>query len=697
MTRSLSIKLYLCSVVFVLMLKAAAVSAAPHYSWTDEYDGSSGNTIGLWHFNQQEIYTEGSTYVCADDAITGSSRRAVIRTSSSANFATGGKFGWSAHNIGGSDGNDRVDVVDGVNVFPAGADPSLTVECWVKFNDTSVVQFIIDKQWGYSDASGGYRLYLSGGSIQWRLGNGINTMYISGEPAGGFVTDRWYHLAGTWDSDTDTSNLFIDGVIAASKIFSGYSIVNNSYAVRFAQRCVSNYAALNGSIDEVRISDVAYNFSDSVMPGKLYPTGDTFCFTFYSTKEADSIYSLQHGATAIGPYYGSQDDDLTRASSYGTKFIYKVHPACMQGQSFLSDDFVMPSDQAIIDDTAAAVNAVKDNPDIEFWDVVPEELRHWRSNEMHYLDLVTTTIRANDPLNRPIYMYEPNHRNAAALAQALSYLDICAKGMYTEAVGMRDNRIWCRWSMEQELEAIATVKPSAVPWIVLWMAWDADPGMEHLIDNWCRHDAYMGLIMGGKGIEIWSGWRGRTGFSDDFDAYLDGYLSVANDLNGPLNLAPVFLNGQTLTAPAIDVTSGPQTLTLEYDGTHVYPSITHLSVLHDSKRYLFMINSANQSVTAEISSLPNGNWDDLFNAGAHTVTDGRFSITLAPLEVKAVCLNISAVDFNSDGAVDVFDLLMFADGWLSEDADYDISPVEGDGVVDMADFAELAESWLFGR
>ncbi len=682
---------------FVLMLKAATVSAVPYYSWTEEYDGGSPNTIGLWHFNEQEIYSEGSSYACVDDVITGSSRRARIRTGSLANFASGGKFGWSAHNIGGADGNDRIDVVDGVNVFPSGTDPSLTVECWVRFNDISSSQFIIDKQWGYSDTSGGYRLWLGGGDIQWRLGDGSRTMYVAGRPGGGIVAGRWYHLAGTWDAATDTSKLYIDGIPVASKVFAGSSIVNNSYSVRFAQRCVSNYAALNGSLDEVRISDVAYDMTDkTINSNDLYPLGETFCFTFYSTREDDSVYTLQNGATAIGPYYGDQSGALQRAVDLNTKFIYKIHPACMMGNNFLDDDFVMPDDATIINDTAAAVNAVKDNLNIDMWDVVPEELRYWKSLEMHYLDLVTSTIRANDPHNRPIYMYEPNHRNAYALAKTLIYQDICAKGMYTEAVGMRDNRIWCRWSMEQELEAIASVKPSAVPWIVLWMAWDADEGQEHLIDDWCRHDAYMGLLMGGKGIEIWSGWRGRTGFSDDFDAYLDGYLSVANDLNGPLDLAPVFLHGQKLNDSAVNITSGPETLTLDYDGIHVYPSITHLSVLYDSKLYLFMINSANQSVTATIDSLPNGNWDRLFDAGIYTAAGGQLSATFSPLEVKAFCISISAVDFNIDGSVDVSDLLMFADGWLSGDADFDVSPVGGDGTVDMADFAVLAESWLFG-
>ena len=101
--------------------------------------------------------------------------------------------------------------------------------------------------------------------------------------------------------------------------------------------------------------------------------------------------------------------------------------------------------------------------------------------------------------------------------------------------------------MEQELGAIAAAHTNAVPWILLWMAWDANEGEEYLIEDWCRHDAYMGLIMGGKGISIWSGWRPRSGFENDFQAYFDGYLTVATDLNLGRNLVLFFcmeLNAQ---------------------------------------------------------------------------------------------------------------------------------------------------------
>jgi hypothetical protein len=219
------------------------------------------------------------------------------------------------------------------------------------------------------------------------------------------------------------------------------------------------------------------------------------------------------------------------------------------------------------------------------------------------------------------------------------YQDLCAKGCYVNSVdpNYETNRIWARWSMEQELGAIAMANTSAVPWIVLWMAADPPPGDFGLITNWCRHDAYMGLIMGGKGIQVWSGWRGRTGFSDtNFQAYLDGYLTVARDLNGPLNLGPVFLGGQRRTNVTMAITAGPLTLQTIYRGaTNVYPSVTWLATALSGTNYLFAVNSGAQPVTATFGNLPRTARIDLFAGTTNATVGGAFSLTVAGLAVNA--------------------------------------------------------------
>jgi len=393
----------------------------------------------------------------------------------------------------------------------------------------------------------------------------------------------------------------------------------------------------------------------------LYPRGASFCFTFYSTKTNspitvltngatttnDSAYVLTNGATALGPFYGDQTSPLAEAIAYNAKLIYKVTPPCMSNASaavFDSTNWVWPSDAIITNQVAAIIAAVQTNANIALWDFQPEELRPWKTNELHYFQIVCAAIHASDPTNRPVYNYQPNDRDVSTLTNFAACEDICTKGMYVSAnvddLGntLVTNRIWARWSMDQELGAIAAANTNAPPWIHLWMGADPPAGFTTTdITNWCRHDAYMGLIKGGKGVEIWSGSEGRTGFADtNFYAYLNGYLSVAKDLNGALGLAPVFLYGQAQSNVTMAIIGGPATQTLYYDSvTNIYPSITYRSIVSSGTNYLFMVNSAQQAVTATFSGLPAVARLDLF-AGTNAPTPGgSFSITLPPLVVKA--------------------------------------------------------------
>ncbi|VGO19075.1 hypothetical protein [Pontiella sulfatireligans] len=376
----------------------------------------------------------------------------------------------------------------------------------------------------------------------------------------------------------------------------------------------------------------------SAPPGATFPWGDQFPFGFYSTSEADSDYVLAHGATVLGPYYGSaQPASLTLAASKDANYFYKVTPECMQGVNaavFDTPGYVLPSDATIVADTLEAIKDVKYSKKVVMWDLGPEELRPWRVAEMHYLNVASSALRANDPYGRPIFMYEPGNRTVDSLSKTLPFLDLCGKGTYlpTDGNDRKYNRIWVRWSMEQEINAIAAVKTNAVPLIVLWMAADALPGEEHLIETWCRHDTYMGLIMGGKGVSIWSGFRNRTGFQNDFQAYLDGYLTVADDLNNDRNLAPVFLYGVTVAGVSSAVTSGPTEL-YEPEQGMTYPSITYTMRDYFGQQYLFMVNSATQNVSVTFSGVPDTPRTDLFEEMEYAASGGSFSIDLAPLQV----------------------------------------------------------------
>jgi hypothetical protein len=393
----------------------------------------------------------------------------------------------------------------------------------------------------------------------------------------------------------------------------------------------------------ILVAGIFFTVCSAATAGELYPRGDVFCFTFYSTSDADSLYALTNGATAIGPFYAGQTDKLRLAEQLNTKILYKVDPPCMVGKrvgQLGKANFQWPADSTVSNEVAAIVNAVKDNPCVAMWDIAPEELRAWVPEQLHYLKLVAAVIRANDPWHRPIYMYDCNNRGDNSMVTVPAGFDLCAKGSYVNDIekgAFIHNRIWLRWSMEEELAAAARSSRPVIPWVFLWMAHDPAAADFHLIPTWCRHDVYLGLIMGGKGISVWSAARHRDGFSQPaFDAYFDGYLSVARDLNGPLQLAPVFLFGKKISGVTTTVTDGPKNLRLIYQKTtNSYPAITSLATAYNGTNYLFMVNSAEEAVTATFSGLPAAGREDLFAGGIAPTPGGKFSITLPPLGVKA--------------------------------------------------------------
>lgn len=265
----------LCWIKTVLMTVLAAgrgVLAAAYYDWTGEYDGTSSNTIALYHFNAADIYTNGATvYAAVAPDRTGSNWDAgYTKAAATCLFTTNGKFGGGLSVPGGSDVAAKCSVASSTNLFPSGADPSLSVECHVQFNDTSSRQFLVSKGTAWSSI-GGYDLWYDNGVLKWALGNGtaVKLTTAAWTPAAG----QWYHIAGTWDASNDIAKLHVDGNELGSTNFPGLSIVDDSrYGVALGDRTVSAYAALNGTIDEVRISSTAYDYAVLTSHPRLFFT-----------------------------------------------------------------------------------------------------------------------------------------------------------------------------------------------------------------------------------------------------------------------------------------------------------------------------------------------------------------------------------------------------------------------------------------
>ena len=390
---------------------------------------------------------------------------------------------------------------------------------------------------------------------------------------------------------------------------------------------------------------------ENLAPDQVYPVGRLFPFSFFSIgggteTKLNDIYSdeviqkdFEHyktlGIPIFGPQYELNSRALKDAQAYDLKVAYAVG---------LPLDFHKGTPEVNAEEVEAAirrqVEEVMDNPRIAFWYLRPEELRPWRKPEMAYLQAASRAVRGTDPLRRPLWVYDPAHANASRLASIAPWVGYLGKGLYPNYASMKDDRVWCRWAIEQEVEAIkasgADAVPIAVPEMFQQPA-DADLGK---IPAWARHDVYLSLISGAKGVIIFSARR-RPEFPAR-DTYYKAYADVARELLGPLNLGQVFLFGEPRTDLEVDVIEGPAELEMRFPSGGVkepivYPSVASYDVAYGNDRYLFVVNSANKPVKIAVGGMPYNvmRAESLFEKNpAFDIAEGEFVATLAPLEVK---------------------------------------------------------------
>jgi len=366
-------------------------------------------------------------------------------------------------------------------------------------------------------------------------------------------------------------------------------------------------------------------------PDKLYPQGRLFPFGFFGPNaERDKAA----GCTYLGPY--QTERNVEQARECGLRCTYTIEI----DMDFHGKPLELTPDE-IRERIRRQVEKGRDHPEVAWWYLKPEELRFWRANEMTYLEVAARTIHENDPLKRPVWMYEPNHRDAGAMAKIVKHLDLCGKGLYTNYSGQRDSRVWVRWSIEQEVEAVRQANPKAVPIAVPEMFQQPPDELLPMIPRWVRHDVYLSLVCGAKGVVVFSGGK-RKGFPAHA-AYYEAYAGCGRELNGPLALGQVFLFGQRRNDLKVVQLSGPKSLGLsgragEGPKPPRYPPLAWLDAAYGTHRYLFLVNSANEPVRAEVRGLPSKaiKAQDLFapDTPASDVRD-KMPLSLEPLEVKA--------------------------------------------------------------
>jgi len=250
-------------------------------------------------------------------------------------------------------------------------------------------------------------------------------------------------------------------------------------------------------------------------------------------------------------------------------------------------------------------------------------------------------------------LYNPNHRTANSLEPIARHVDILAKGCYVNLVGRKRDRAWVRWSVEQTVQALeAAGRTNAIGLVMPELCRDPEPEEDHEIRAWVRHDVYLGLASGARGVLIWSLFK-RPAVRRTWQLWYDAYSECARELNGDLGLSQVFLFGERATTlkvqPTSHGTAGTITVGGDVEATTTseeereqqeieVPFWTAAEFVYDGSHWLWLINSANTPATFQLSGWPSEPrvWDAFTGKAIDVGTSSPWELTLPAYGVTAI-------------------------------------------------------------
>ncbi|MDD3695985.1 MAG: hypothetical protein PHG44_08470 [Lentisphaeria bacterium] len=375
---------------------------------------------------------------------------------------------------------------------------------------------------------------------------------------------------------------------------------------------------------------------------QLYPAGRIMPYSGYSPPDQSNL--RKDGFTLAGPAYGKAIEKLREDSLQSGMPIFATLQA-KQGEQvislqLLSDKDFKPDWDAICQSLREQVQSYSTKyPGIAYWNLTPEELRYWRKNEYRYLQLAYESIKASDPLKRPVYMYIPGHYGFEALQKYVPYLDIMGKGMYVNYAGRIHERIWVRQSSENLNNSIRGLEKEKFTLCVPEMFQNQADGRVDRIESRVRHDVFLALACGCKGVQIFSLAKRRNFDAANYDAYYAAYSRLAKELGGKEGLGQVFLFGQRRADLKGKITVGPEQLSFKPGAQKdeiSLPAAYLAEFQYRKARYVVLVNSAEEKLEYEISGIPEGTQlscaiskEKIAYEGA-----GRLKLELASLESR---------------------------------------------------------------
>ena len=404
---------------------------------------------------------------------------------------------------------------------------------------------------------------------------------------------------------------------------------------------------LSLTVGSLSAADFFKNEKFSKLPkDKLYPQGQIFPFSGYSSPSGDKM--KQMGFTATGPTYGNSQAKLAASTAKaGLKNIWQLHvkydDIVIDGKKNLAKaagkkgiDWVKMG--KCVEDSVKEVLAKYDST-IGWWALGVEEVRWWNKNEMKYIEVAYNAIKKADPKKRPMWIYMPGHYGAGGMRKYMPFMDMLGQGYYPNFGDRAGYRYWCE-NVQATVKGFTPDRPMIA---VTEMFRDPKTDEDYnLIGAFVRHDVWMALIHKFKGIVVFS-FGNRRNF-DSYGEYLYQYSVVAKELTREGGLGNVVLFGEDMNDVTLTITEGPKTVNVQKkEGkpvqikTYTYPTVKYRDVRHNTGRYFFAASSSKEPVKAVIKGLPK-QAIKVINAADGKVLDetsnGTFELKFGPLGVN---------------------------------------------------------------
>jgi len=203
------------------------------------------NTVGLWHMNEGTDNTcSGGQDVC--DKSTNGNHGTFYNNMAFTSSSKIGNYATISDATGDSICLDDVELANG---------KQFTVEAWFKLNTLTEYESIVAKNSSY------YAYALQGDTTSGILRFWVDDNdYTTDAQSNASVADgQWHHAAGVYDGTLGSANtkLYIDGVLQTQTANQTINIPNTADQLCFGGYNTSGSGSVDGSIDEIRISNIA--------------------------------------------------------------------------------------------------------------------------------------------------------------------------------------------------------------------------------------------------------------------------------------------------------------------------------------------------------------------------------------------------------------------------------------------------------